>query len=148
MEWIERMNACLLYTSLNYRCAPDILRRAQMCISHNPGPARVLRPAAKEGAPVRLVRADTAFSEAVWIAKEVSRLAGGVDMLAASATEGEMRAFSEMAVPVSYTHLDVYKRQAQKRPPPAGTGKARPHPLHGIIGHRSARGALDKGGKR
>ena len=92
--------------TFNYRCAPDILRRAQMCISHNPGPARVLRPAAKEGAPVRLVRADTAFSEAVWIAKEVSRLAGGVDMLAASATEGEMRAFSEMAV-LARTHRQL-----------------------------------------
>ena len=26
--------------TLNYRCAPDILRRAQMCICHNPAPAR------------------------------------------------------------------------------------------------------------
>ena len=92
--------------TLNYRCAPDILRRAQMCICHNPGPARVLRPAAREGAPVRLVRADTAFSEAVWIAKEVARLAGGVDMLAANATEGEMRAFSEMAV-LARTHRQL-----------------------------------------
>ncbi len=92
--------------TFNYRCAPDILRRAQMCICHNPGPARALRPAAREGAPVRLVRADTAFSEAVWIAKEVARLAGGVDMLAASATEGEMRAFSEMAV-LARTHRQL-----------------------------------------
>ena len=92
--------------TVNYRSAPDILRRAQMCIAHNPGPARALRPAAREGAPVRLVRADTAFSEAVWIAKEVARLAGGVDMLAASATEGEMRAFSEMAV-LARTHRQL-----------------------------------------
>ncbi|HIR07305.1 MAG TPA: UvrD-helicase domain-containing protein [Candidatus Pullichristensenella stercoripullorum] len=92
--------------TLNYRCAPDILRRSQMCICHNPGPARVLRPAARAGAPVRLVRADTAFSEAVWIAKEVARLAGGVDMLAANATEGEMRAFSEMAV-LARTHRQL-----------------------------------------
>ena len=55
---------------------------------------------------MRLVRADTAFSEAVWIAKEIARLAGGVDMLAASATEGEMRAFSEMAV-LARTHRQL-----------------------------------------
>ena len=92
--------------TVNYRSAPDILRRAEKCIAHNPGPARSLRPAIQEGAPVRLVRADTAFSEAVWVAKEVARLAGGVDMLAASATEGEMRAFSEMAV-LARTHRQL-----------------------------------------
>ena len=92
--------------TVNYRSAPDILRRAGLCIAHNPGPARTLRPAAADGAPVRLVRADTAFSEAVWIAKEAARLAGGVDMLAASATEGEMRAFSEMAV-LARTHRQL-----------------------------------------
>ena len=84
--------------TVNYRSAPDILRRAVACISHNPGPARSLRAAAAEGAPVRLARADTPFSEAVWIAKEIARLAGGVDMLGATAEERGMRAFSEMAV--------------------------------------------------
>ena len=92
--------------TVNYRSAPDILRRAAACIAHNPGPARKLCPAAQGGAPVRLVRADTAFSEAVWIAMEIARLAGGVDMLAASAMEGEMRAFSEMAV-LARTHRQL-----------------------------------------
>ena len=55
---------------------------------------------------VRLASADTAFSEAVWIAKEVARLAGGVDMLNATAGEREMRAFSEIAV-LSRTHRQL-----------------------------------------
>ena len=92
--------------TVNYRSAPDILRRATACISHNPGPARSLRPAAAEGMRVRLASADTAFSEAVWIAKEVARLAGGVDMLNATAGEREMRAFSEIAV-LSRTHRQL-----------------------------------------
>ena len=91
---------------VNYRSAPDILRRASACISHNPGPARRLCAATASGAPVRLARADTPFSEAVWIAKEISRLAGGVDMLHATATEGCMRAFSEMAV-LARTHRQL-----------------------------------------
>ncbi len=92
--------------TVNYRSAPDILRRAAACISHNPGPARSLRPAAAEGMCVRLACADTAFSEGVWIAKEVARLAGGVDMLNATAGEREMRAFSEIAV-LARTHRQL-----------------------------------------
>ena len=90
----------------NYRSAPDILRRACACVSRNPGPARALLPARPEGERVRLAHADTAFSEAVWIANEIARLAGGVDMLSAAQGEREARAFSEMAV-LARTHRQL-----------------------------------------
>lgn len=95
----------------NYRSTPEILQAAEALIGHNGGPPRGLLPHCPSGAAVRLLRGNSPFSEAVWIAKEIGRLTGGVDMLAAGATpskgsvprEGSVpsegtRAFSEMAV--------------------------------------------------
>ncbi|MEA4968926.1 MAG: UvrD-helicase domain-containing protein [Candidatus Pelethousia sp.] len=97
----------------NYRSTPEILQAAEALISHNGGGPRGLRPHCPPGAAVRLLKGDSPFSEAVWIAKEIGRLTGGVDMLAAGAPppannipgacEGSVpcegaRAFSEMAV--------------------------------------------------
>lgn len=89
----------------NYRSTPEILQAAGALVSHNGGGPRGLRPHCLSGAPVRLLKGDSPFSEAVWIAKEIGRLTGGVDMLAAGATPregsvpgGGVRAFSEMAV--------------------------------------------------
>lgn len=86
----------------NYRSAPAVLEAAKAVIAHNGGPARELdaRRAQASGAPVRAVAAPDAFSEGVWIAKEIGRLVGGVGMLEAQ-REGareSVRAFSEIAV--------------------------------------------------
>ena len=57
-------------------------------------------PTPSEGPAVRLVQAADGFSEAVFIAKEINRMTGGVDMLEAQALghEREARAFSDIAV--------------------------------------------------
>lgn len=84
----------------NYRSTPEILGAAQALIAHNGGGPRGLRPNRPSGAAVRFLQGSAPFSEAVWIAKEIGRLAGGVDMLEAGAAppEGAARPFSDMAV--------------------------------------------------
>ena len=84
----------------NYRSAPAILEAALAVIAHNPGGDRTLLPHRPAGPPVRLVQAADSFSEAVFIAKEIGRMTGGVDMLEAQAL-GHKRvawAFSDIAV--------------------------------------------------
>ena len=85
----------------NYRSTPEILAAALCSIRHNPGGERPLHANRSSGAPVRAVRADNAFSEAVFIAKEIARMTGGFDMLTASSGErmrDTVRPFSEIAV--------------------------------------------------
>lgn len=84
----------------NYRSTPAVLQAAQAVIAHNPGPDRVLHANCPDGQPVRLVTAADNFAEAVFVAKEIGRMAGGVDMLEAQALgqEREIRAFSDIAV--------------------------------------------------
>lgn len=82
----------------NYRSTPEILACALPAISRNPGGARQLLARRPSGVPVRLLQADTEFAEAVGIAKEIGRLAGGVDMLEARDHGRETRSFSDMAV--------------------------------------------------
>ena len=84
----------------NYRSTPQILAAAQSAIRANPGGERQLRAMRPSGEAVRALLAPDAFSEGVFIAKEIGRLTGGMDMLAAhggSARE-TARAFSEIAV--------------------------------------------------
>ena len=83
----------------NYRSAPAVLRSALSVIGHNPGGTRVLHANRPEGAPVRVMTAPDAFSEGVWIAKEIGRMVGGVGMLEAQ-TQGTdaARSFGEIAV--------------------------------------------------
>lgn len=85
----------------NYRSTPEILSAALSVISHNPGWERTLVPNCAAGTPVRTISAPDGFSEAVWIAKEIARMAGGVDMLDAQAAGNDRsvtRSFSEIAV--------------------------------------------------
>ncbi len=86
----------------NYRSTPEILHCAAEVIRKNPGGARLLEPVLPGGAAVRLIRADNAFSEAVWIAKEIARMAGGIDMLGAQRAgaleRANTRPFSDIAV--------------------------------------------------
>lgn len=84
----------------NYRSSPEILQTAVPVIEHNPGKARLLTPNQTSGIAVRLVQTADDFSEGIWIAKEISRMTGGVDMLEAQSLghTQHMRSFSDIAV--------------------------------------------------
>lgn len=84
----------------NYRSTPEILQAALTVIARNPGDVRALTPNRPEGLPVRLAQAPDDFAEAVFIAKEIGRMTGGVDMLETQKADHgrETRAFSEIAV--------------------------------------------------
>ncbi len=86
----------------NYRSAPQILECALPVISCNPGGKRNLSANAAEGA-VRMVTAPSPLSEAIFTAKEIARMTGGMDMLSAQdllVTDAvdKPREFSEIAV--------------------------------------------------
>lgn len=79
----------------NYRSTPQILEAAQKALQR-PCQLQATQPA---GCPVRHVLAPTPFAEACWIAEEIGRLTGGLDMLAAGHGSVEQpRAFSDMAI--------------------------------------------------
>lgn len=84
----------------NYRSVPAILQGAQAVISENPGPVRMLEPVCGVGAKIRLVTAKSNMSEAIFVAKEINRLVGGIDMLDAQErrTTGRLTGFSDIAV--------------------------------------------------
>ncbi|MDE7245741.1 MAG: ATP-dependent helicase, partial [Oscillospiraceae bacterium] len=84
--------------TVNYRSAPEVIGAALPVIGRNPGGPRRLEPKCPAGMPVRLVQAPDDFSEAVFIAKEIGRMTGGIDMLEARTSDRETRAFSEIAV--------------------------------------------------
>lgn len=65
----------------NYRSAGGIVTAAAGLISHNPGGKRVLRPHRKASIPVRIAKAPAKMSEAIFVAKEINRLIGGIDMI-------------------------------------------------------------------
>lgn len=78
----------------NYRSTPQILRTAGVLAIGEPLKAK--RP---EGSKVSHWQADTPFSEALFITKEIGRLVGGVDMLSAhDALHTGSHSFSDIAV--------------------------------------------------
>ena len=85
-----------------YRSTPEILSASLPLISRNPGGERRLSAARPHGGPVRLVTAQTSLSESIFIAKEINRMVGGIDMLDAhSQTPGLLdtaRSFADIAV--------------------------------------------------
>lgn len=87
----------------NYRSAPEILTAALEVISRNPGEERILHANRSTYAPVRLVKAGSEMGEAIFVAKEISRLAGGIGMLEAheaaeTMQDRKIRGFGEIAV--------------------------------------------------
>jgi len=92
----------------NYRSTPEILRCAGSVIpSDEAGHADSLLAKRESGARVSLLKADSAFSEALFVAKEINRLVGGIDMLDAHTSSarggrrpasGQARGFSDIAV--------------------------------------------------
>ena len=91
----------LIRLSQNYRSTPQVVEAALSTIRQNPGTERHLHAHQPDGLPIRLMEAPDAFSESVWIAKEIARMAGGVDMLDAQHDHSERtvsRSFSEIAI--------------------------------------------------
>lgn len=84
----------------NYRSTPEILACALPVIDGDGGPPRRLEAVRAAGAPVRLVTAESPLSEAVFVAREIGRAVGGIDMLAAGEREAvrAARSFSDIAV--------------------------------------------------
>lgn len=85
----------------NYRSTPSIIDAATAVISHNPGGLRLLTAQKDEGAPVRLASAGTEMGEAIFIAKEINRLTGGIGMLDAQeigVERSQNRGFSDIAI--------------------------------------------------
>ena len=95
----QNPDAQVMRLARNYRSTPQVLALAGRVISQNPGGERVLMPTRPDGAKVRAVQAPDPLSEGIWIAKEIARMAGGVDMLDAQHMAREAaRPFSDIAV--------------------------------------------------
>ena len=83
----------------NYRSTPEIID----CSSDIMGGETKLSPNRKNGEKIRIVTAETAFAEGVFIAKEINRIAGGIDMVytdgeLSGRRETQIKPFSEIAV--------------------------------------------------
>ena len=93
----------LIRLTKNYRSTPQILDCALPVIGRNPSTEgeRVLEAQKDSGERVRLLSAADDFAGALFIAKEINRLVGGMDMLDAQASGnpgGAVRSFSDIAV--------------------------------------------------
>ncbi len=86
----------------NYRSTPEILGGALSLIGHNAGEPRQLEAARSGGRPIRLAEAPGERAEAAFVAREINRLVGGIDMLGtqeeAARQDREVRSFSDLAV--------------------------------------------------
>lgn len=89
----------------NYRSTPEILNCSLNVIANNDGQKRKLIANMPSGTPVRVIYTETDFNEAVFVAKEIGRMTGGMDMLEAHTLteERKLRSFSDIAV-LSRTH--------------------------------------------
>ena len=85
----------------SYRSTPQVLECALRAISANGG-ERALTPVKEDGAAVRLVACASPLAEGVFIAKEIARMAGGLDMLG-KGREEKVRTFGDIAV-LARTH--------------------------------------------
>ncbi len=90
----------------NYRSTPEIIRCAQALMSEKTAIRHALEARRESGLNVRLLDAQDAFAEALFVAKEINRMVGGMDMLDAQASKpakgkgaaGHPRGFSDIAV--------------------------------------------------
>lgn len=98
-RFLEDFEAKEIRLAENYRSTPEILSCALPSISHNHGEERRLEAREAPGTAVRLLTSNDDFSEAVFIAKEINRMVGGIDMLDAQSSQPSFgRGFSDFAV--------------------------------------------------
>ncbi|MBS7007316.1 UvrD-helicase domain-containing protein [Anaerostipes sp.] len=91
----------MIYLRKNYRSTPEIIGSALSVISENPGEERYLSAVKSSGKPVRVITSQNDWSEAIFIAKEINRLTGGMDMMDAQnyAVKTEKpRGFGDIAI--------------------------------------------------
>lgn len=88
----------------NYRSTSKILDCALNVIANNGG-IHSLTPVKGAGADVRLVECSSELSEGIFIAKEIARMTGGLDMLG-KGREEKVRSFDEIAV-LARTHRQL-----------------------------------------
>ncbi len=95
--------------SLNYRSTPEIIHCALAALSKKTARGHALPLEAKKesGSKVRLLDTEDTFTEALFVAKEINRMVGGIDMLDAQmlpalrgkkAAPRHPRGFSDIAV--------------------------------------------------
>ena len=87
----------------NYRSTPQVLACALPVVECNDGMVRTLHAQRPDGEPVRLYTAQSDLAEGIFIAKEINRMVGGVDMLDAqqfgnASRRTQTRSFAEIAV--------------------------------------------------
>lgn len=110
----EHPDAQLIRLSQNYRSTPQVVETALSVIRRNPGMERVLEANQPSGTAIRFMEAPDGFSESVWIAKEIARMVGGVDMLDAQRDHSERaltRSFAEIAI-LCRTHRQLEQLEA------------------------------------
>lgn len=86
----------------NYRCTPEILSYALSAISSNSGVERLLEAQKPNGMPVRQAETTGELSEGIFIAKEINKMVGGIDMLETERHDivqrENLRDFSDIAI--------------------------------------------------
>lgn len=73
----EQQGTEVIRLKKNYRSTPEILETACKILKNHDA----LEPVCFHGFPVRLVRTSGEMAEAIFVAKEINRLVGGIDML-------------------------------------------------------------------
>ena len=99
----DRPDTRMICLEENYRSVSAVVDAAMAVISRNPGEARHLRAYRGEGEKIRVVEAASDFSEGIFVAKEINRQTGGLDMLDVQSgfqaeIERRQRSFSDIAV--------------------------------------------------
>ena len=92
----------LVRLTKNYRSAPAILRCALAAVAPNPAPqgGRALEPQRDEGGRPGLITAADDLPEGIFVAKEINRLVGGMEMVDTDSGAGREKplGFSDIAV--------------------------------------------------
>ncbi len=96
-----------IYLKENYRSTPEIIGCSRSVIAGDNDAKPSLEARKASGAKVRIIEADGDFPEAIFVAKEINRMIGGIDMLEAhdslnskrkKLSDLYVRSFSDIAV--------------------------------------------------
>ncbi len=96
----------------NYRSTPEVIAASQEVIAKKAaGENTCLLSATRDsGAKVRLVTTNDEFSEAIFVAKEINRLVGGIDMLDAQTRTAARKAKPAAGPPRGFADIAVLYR--------------------------------------
>ena len=99
----DRPDTRMICLEENYRSVSTVVDSAVAVISQNPGEQRYLKAHRGGGEKLRIVEAASDLSEGIFVAKEINRQTGGMDMVEVqkgfqSEADRTQRSFSEIAV--------------------------------------------------